>query len=263
MIKETIVDLETCSACCLSCSFCPRQRIRRQNVVIMPDHVKRLAKHVGPGKVVWLSGLGEPLLAFPNDMIQTLKASGAKVFSNSNAAFEKFPATLDACIKAGLSFLNISVYGWDRESYAITTGHDQFEVVQKNVEHAMKVIPTRLSFVQTETSPEDVKERLSFAFWTDRIRLLREHGRADKTNQVPPSVCALCHNYLFVSSDGQALACVNDVEASTPLGTDYEEASKNKAAYPWSFCSKCDCGARYASFKDGFLNRVLNLDGMA
>jgi MoaA/NifB/PqqE/SkfB family radical SAM enzyme len=264
MIKETIVDLETCSACCLSCSFCPRQRIRRRNVTIEPKDVQYLAKHVGPGKVVWLSGLGEPLLDCPDDAIAELKGSGAKVYSNSNAAFPKFKDYLDKCVKAGLSFLNISVYGWDEESYAATSGHDKFKLVQENVAHAIKVLPTRISFVQTETSPEDVKERLSFAFCTERIRLLREHGRADGSPQKPPPQCALCQNYLFITSDGRALPCVNDVEASESFGFQYELAHAIKQQqYPWPFCHKCDCGARFASAKEGFLDRVLSLDGKA
>jgi len=262
MIRETIIDLETCSACCLSCVFCPRDRIRRSKTKILMKDVVSLSKVIGPSNVVWLSGLGEPLLHCPNEEIKVLIKSGAKVYSNSNAAFLNFPKHLYECVANGLSFLNVSVYGWDKESYVKTSQRDVFDLVKENVRIAAQVIPTtRLSFVQTETSPEDVKERLADAFGVDRIRLLREHGRGDGPVVPPPKECALCKNYLFISSDGEVLSCVNDVEASCPLGKNYEMASAMKdKLYPWKICSSCDCGARFASFKENFLRRVLDLD---
>lgn len=263
MIAETIVDLEVTSACCLSCSFCPRNKIKRDNIRINFNHVSKLAESIGLGKIVWLSGLGEPLLICPNLEINRLKATGAKVFSNSNASFSMFPQNLDKCISAGLSFLNVSIYGWDDESYKQTTGVDVFLLVLKNIRHAIKTnIPMRLSYVETESSPKDAKEKISQAFSFDKVRLLKEHGRANCIEQQsPPDKCALCWNYMFISSDGIALPCVNDVEAKHDLGTDYEKVMElKKNRYPWDICAKCDCGGRFASFKPGFLDKVQKLD---
>lgn len=261
MIHEKIIDLETCSACCLACKFCPRSSIKRKNHRIDFKHVARL--NVGQKHVVWLSGLGEPLLFCPDLEVRILKQKGAKVYSNSNAAFAAFQMNLDKCIKVGLSFLNVSVYGWDEESYKDTTGSRAFSRVLANVRHASSAgIPMRLSYVQGKDSPKDVKTRLMEAFDFPKVRLLKEHGRAlDGEHQEAPKRCALCSNYLFVSSDGVVLPCVNDVRMAHPLGSDYDKASSlKKRGYPWDICQKCDCGGRFASDKQGFLKKVFALD---
>jgi MoaA/NifB/PqqE/SkfB family radical SAM enzyme len=218
---------------------------------------------IGPGKIIWLSGLGEPLLLCPNMEIERLKKSKAKVFSNTNAAFQSFPGTLNKCIEAGLSFLNVSVYGWDETSYMETTGQNVFSRVKNNIDHVKKTgLPFRLSYVQTLNCPADIKQKLSDAFKYDRVRLLTEHGRANCVEQQsPPDKCALCQNYLFVSSDGFALPCVNDVSAVNKLGLDYRKVyGRKKDGYPWEMCKKCDCGGRFASAKPGFLEKAFLLD---
>jgi len=261
MIAEKIIDLETCSACCLACNFCPRSSIKRNDHRIDFKHVSRL--NVGPKHIVWLSGLGEPLLTCPDLEVRIVKQKGAKVYSNSNAAFDMFPRNLDRCMKMGLSFVNVSVYGWDQASYKETTNSDSFEIVLKNVKHLKSTgLAMRLSYVQTKSSPKDVKKRIVEAFDVTKVRLLNEHGRAlEGQSCEPPKRCSLCANYLFVSSDGIALPCVNDVRIVHPLGTDYDKVyGLKKLGYPWDICRKCDCGARFASDKEGFMEKISRLD---
>ena len=242
MTRTTIIDIELCSGCTFRCTFCPRDQIRRVGKFMSLDTVSKIAAILDESKIAWFSGLGEPFLN-PNfaEAVRILRGSKARVYSNTNASTEAFKATLHKAMKEGLSFLNVSVYGWTRERYIQTTGQDKFEVVLENVGAAWRSgIPMRLSYVSTRPPAEDdsIKASLRAYFGLIPIRLLRAHGRASGADQEPPLVCGLATNYRFITCDGIVLPCVNDVKAEYPLLSLEEAEEANQTGYPYPICRK-------------------------
>jgi len=204
IIKETIVDLELSSVCNLSCIYCPRDKIKRKRRFIDLSSINQLADHLDPGKIVWFSGMGEPFL-HPDltAIITILRTSGALIYTNTNATAPHFQKTLTAAQQAGLNFVNVSVYGFDTESFQFTSQRDLFLILKENIEFLKASgLPYRLSYVQTEESPPNIKDRLETTFETKHIRLLKQHHRSFAPRPSPKIQCGLAQNYLFISSDG-------------------------------------------------------------
>lgn len=262
-ISEFIVDLELSSICNLNCIFCFRDQIKRTSPFLGEEAVDHLIKHLDGHKVVWFSGMGEPFL-HPHiaAIVAKIKGSGAKIYSNTNGTAPEFKRRLPECIQNGLDFVNVSIYGLDRVFYQGNTGKDVFELVKQNVNFLRESgLSHRISYVCTEATPENIKERLQDIFEVENIRLLSRHhrSRADKES-VFSYRCGLVENYLFISSDGHIFSCVNDVAGINNFGRNIIQAAQAKrAGYPFTICQHCDSGKGRNSLATGFAEKVLNL----
>lgn len=262
MIKEFIIDLELSSVCNLFCVYCPRDKIKRERKFITQNAISQLAKHVGPNKIIWFSGMGEPFLHSKIDLVvEKLKATGAMVYANTNGTALNFKEHLIAAVDAGLDFLNISVYGLDYLSYKNTTTKDLFNQLRENILTIKEtVIPYRISYVANSQTPVNIRAILRTAFGTNNIRILREHHRSFLKNQQKIIDCGLAHNYLFISCDGDVLSCVNDVSGINNFGKDILEGSeKKRSSFPFLNCAHCDSGRGIKSFNEDFMGKILDL----
>ena len=262
-LHETVIDLELTSGCCSNCVFCPRDKIRRQSSMISEDVVAELATHLSSRHVVWFSGMGEPLLhkSFVS-IVKILRWSGCLVYTNTNGMA---PLTEVKLGVAQPDFVNLSLYGLDRESFEKTTGQDGFDLVQARIQWLKTSgLRWRLSYVTEEQDPAkltDIKARLQ-EMSGGNARILTKHSRAfgEEGQQVQP-VCGLCEHYLFVACDGRILSCAHDVSAENAFsGTILWAAQAKRATYPFQNCSRCDSqGLKKKALEPGYFDKVRRL----
>lgn len=133
------INLETTNKCVLSCFMCCQPVIQKQRGFIDIDLVKKIAEDLSeiynpPSDLrVQLIGQGEPLL-HPRifEIIGIVKAKGFRVDFVTNAVLldkEKAKTLLNSPIDE----IEISFYGWDRDSYKKIHGVDNFVKVLQNV----------------------------------------------------------------------------------------------------------------------------------
>ena len=282
LLHETVVDLELTSGCCSNCVFCPRDKIRRLRQTMEMETVADLANHLSPNHVVWLSGMGEPLLH--KDfvaIVRMLRRSGCLVYTNTNGMA---PQTEVKLAVAKPDFVNLSLYGMDRESFKRTTGRDEFELVMARIEWLRTSgLRWRLSYVTGDFNASvraDLKAELD-KMSGGNARLLTAHSRTfgEEGQQVPP-VCGLCEHYLFVACDGRILSCAHDVSAENVFDSKHPRpsrwishrepgnpaegliwASKEKRwEYPFKNCYKCDSqGLKFKALEPGYFDKVRSL----
>lgn len=262
-IEEIIIDLELSSICNLSCIHCPREKIRRKNTLLDWKTVDQLVNCIDSRNVVWFSGMGEPFL-HPQivEIVKKLKSTGAKVYTNTNASIPEFKERMSEAAKKGLDFVNVSVYGFDANTYKKTTKRDLFDTVKENIEFLKQLkMPLRLSYVIAPDSPADIKEKLESVYGTKNIRFLSLHQRSfAKDEQNIVGTCGVAKYYLFISCDGDVFPCVNDVAGENNLGNDILEASKTKKLhYPYDMCKHCNDPHRTIPFQEGYFAKVFDL----
>ena len=178
-LHETVVDLELTSGCCSNCVFCPRDKIRRESPTISEEVVAELASHLSPRHVVWFSGMGEPLLHKDFvSIVKMLRRSGCLVYTNTNGMA---PLTEVKLAVAQPDFINLSLYGLDRESFEKTTGRrDGFDIVQARIQWLRTSgLRWRLSYVTGDFNASvraDLKAKLD-EMSGGNARLLTAHSR--------------------------------------------------------------------------------------
>lgn len=128
--------IETNNACNHKCIFCSNRKMTRRKGNIQPDFLKRILQEAydhGVREVGYYS-TGEPFLNpdLPAH-IKTAKEIGYDyVYLTSNGAL----ATLERvkpCLEAGLDSLKFSVNGYDKETYHLIHGVDDFDRVISNI----------------------------------------------------------------------------------------------------------------------------------
>lgn len=262
MVKDIIIDLELASACNLSCSYCPRSSIKRKTKFVGDEIIENLVECIGSEQIVWFSGLGEPFL-HPRieDITKRLKTSGAKIYSNTNGSISQFEKKIIATRENGLDFVNVSVYGLDNESYKEVTGKPVFDRVRFNIEVLKeREIPFRLSHVTNSNSPLDIKSKLQNTFDTEHIRIWNHHNRALGKSHESTKECGINKYYLFVTSDGNVLPCVNDVLQKHVFGKNFLEASeKKRSGFPYDICKYCDDPMSKVNFDKKYFEKVFKL----
>jgi len=262
-LSEIIIDLELSSLCNLSCTFCPRSKIKRSKHFIDLNTIDSLIPIIDEKHIIWFSGMGEPFL-HPNlpEIIRRIKKSGAKVYTNTNASAPRYKDTLDIAIKEGLDYVNISIYGHDNESYKTNTRKNVFDRVLDNVKFLQNLkVPYRISYVaSSEVNKNELRKKLEDVFGTDKIRLPQLHHRSFSSREQSISECALAQFYLFISSDGNVFSCVNDVSGENNFGKDiYTAAGEKRKEYPFKICVYCDEPHRTIPYKEDYFQRVFDL----
>ena len=275
MLHETVVDLELTCSCCSNCSFCPREKIRRLRQMIRMETVESLARYLSPDHVVWFSGMGEPLVHKEFvAIVRTLKGTGCLVYTNTNGMAPEMEVKLAV---AKPDFVNLSLYGLDRESFKITTGRDMFNVVKERILWLQTSgLKWRLSYVTEEKDParvEELKARLQ-DMSSGNARVLTKHSRSfGAEGQEVPKVCGLCDRYLFLACDGRILSCAHDVAAENSYNPeDYEvgpdgledriiwASAEKRMDYPFASCSRCDSnGLKYKALEPDYFDKVKRL----
>ena len=262
--QPPLFDLELVSACNQVCAFCPRDALRRRDAFMSEDTFAAVVDFLPPDAVVMVSGMGEATLhpRLPA-WIARLSDRGISCCLVTNGT-RLTPRLQDALKDAGIAQIQVSLHGIQSTAVArvVPRGARPAKVLD-NLGHLVKLrrsgLRVRLNFVETaDNAPEragvaSLASRHGFEFFWRR-----QHGRAGLVGTGQPVAgppgCGIFAWVTFITSDGDLLPCVNDVSATSPLGTVREDtwpqvrARKRELVAEGRFfemCSTCDDDYRW------------------
>ncbi len=136
-LKFSEVRIENTNRCGFRCFFCPRdEQTRLQGTMPLSDLtlvLDRVEMHEG---LVDLHGFGEPLL--DKELIEKIKLIGARwplaeprFYSTLGVKVQ--PGFFQDLIAAGLRHMEVSFYGFDRDSYREAHGADRYDLARQNL----------------------------------------------------------------------------------------------------------------------------------
>lgn len=153
-----VVYIETSAVCNLKCNFCPTNSKKYletlKNTKIMTfeqfkkivDDLKEFDEKI---KIIWLNGLGEPLLNKDFcKMVRYLKESDVceKITVISNGTFLSKELS-DELVETGLDSFRLSLYGLDEDEYKKTCLSDvKFNQLYNNIKYFYEVSRNKIEF---------------------------------------------------------------------------------------------------------------------
>lgn len=239
------VRIENTNRCGYHCFFCPREKLDREQGFMSVEDLElvldRVGKHAGS---VDLHGFGEPLLD------RRLPAKVARVRERWPAAETRIYSTLGVKLPpgyfeelsaAGLGQIEVSFYGFDRQTYRQVHGRDAYDLARSNLERLCAVqrrSPGRLQVVvRAFPSHPEVRQPGADAWkirelrrWLDslgvtvyRERDLHNYGNGRGYNPPgQPGVCSVAWGFrrrvLQVTWDLDVIPCCFDFNAEVKLG---------------------------------------------
>lgn len=238
------VRIENTDHCGYSCFFCPREQLTRPRGFMSLEDLELVLFRVGvhDGRVD-LHGFGEPLL---DRLLPAKVALVRERWPRSQPTLYStlgVPVTagyLGDLVSAGLSHVEVSFYGADRDSYACAHGVDRFDTARANLEtlaHLARIHPSLKVVVRAFPAHDTVKPpessdkaRQGLLDWmeslgleTFRERALHNYGSGRAYN--PPGAKAPCSvtwglrsRILQVTWDLDVIPCCFDFNAEVKLG---------------------------------------------
>ena len=239
------VRIENTNRCGYHCFFCPREeQTRTQGVMSLADLeliIDRVGEHEG---IVDLHGFGEPLLD------KSLLEKIALVKERWPLAQPRFYSTLGVKVEAdyfqrllaaGLRYVEVSFYGFDRESYRESHGSDRYELARENLialcearnsfsgnfEIVVRAFPAHDEIKQPGASSSRLRE---FRDWLDdldvtlfRERDLHNYGRGRQYNEAGNTTpCSVVWGFrrrvLQITWDLYVIPCCFDFNAEVRFG---------------------------------------------
>lgn len=243
LFKE--VRIENTNACGYKCVMCPREKQTRQ-IGYMPIEdleivLDRLASFSGD---FHLHGFGEPLLDRSlTKKIQLVKENFPQaqtcIFSTLGVRLSE--ERLKDLALSGLDFLNVSLYGFSKDSYAKVHGFAGFELVKSNLLSLSQFIKEEKSRLRVHVkvpSPQvasslpmvETAEAVSFCNWVESLGLeiavwetVHNYGdgrayNEPKQNRLCPVIEGMRRNILHVTWDLRVIPCCYDFNATIPFG---------------------------------------------
>jgi MoaA/NifB/PqqE/SkfB family radical SAM enzyme len=244
-LKFSEIRIENTNHCGYHCFFCPREELTRDQGVMPIEDLSLILDRVGNHEgLVDLHGFGEPLLD------KLLPEKIALVASRWPRAEPRFYSTLGVKVQtgyfsklvdAGLRHVEVSLYGFDPESYRQAHGADRYQMARENLtqlcatqhDSAGKLNVVVRAFPKHDTikQPGVNQERLAeFHQWLDglgvnivRERDLHNYGNGRAYNQPGTNVpCSVVWGYrrrvLQITWDLCVTPCCFDFNAEVKLG---------------------------------------------
>jgi Iron-sulfur cluster-binding domain/Radical SAM superfamily len=244
-LKFSEVRIENTNRCGYRCFFCPREeQTRAQGVMPFEDLaliVDRVGEHDG---IVDLHGFGEPLLD------KSLVEKIALIKRRWPCASPRFYSTLgvkvgpdyfNRLLECGLKYVEVSFYGFDRESYRQAHGSDHYDLARENLinlcavrdaldgdcEIVVRAFPKHDKIKQPGTTAIRLQE---FREWLDclgvaviRERDLHNYGRGRAYNESRDNTsCSVVWGFrrrvLQVTWDLYVIPCCFDFNADVRFG---------------------------------------------
>jgi MoaA/NifB/PqqE/SkfB family radical SAM enzyme len=140
MKNLTSVRLEATNNCAYRCVMCPHNAMSRKRGFLSTDDLEFVLKNIhayNPDYAgdINLQGTGEPFLdnALPQKVeLIKCRLPEARVWLITTLGVPRPKEWFTALIDAGLSYLAVSCYGYDRNSYQKAHGADNFDLVMNN-----------------------------------------------------------------------------------------------------------------------------------
>jgi radical SAM protein with 4Fe4S-binding SPASM domain len=193
------VRIENTNACGYRCYMCPREKqTRKIGFMTVEDFNLALSKLPSSIKRMHLHGYGEPLLdPTLNQKVQKASVLGYQTYIFSTLGLELCDEKIDDLITSGLSYLRVSLYGFDENSYKKIHGTNKLELVLKNLgklKHRMEKVNSNLDIL-IQLTPEKEMLRLGLD-----LNLIKAFLNKIKSFGFPTSANEDWHNY----GDGRA-----------------------------------------------------------
>ena len=135
------VGLELTNYCGYNCVFCPREQMTRPKGVMSEEDIRLVASRLGvqasKKMVVWTDGMGEVLLLDDFfDKIRQIRQCmpNCMPIVVSTLGYEKDDAFWDEFLRVGIKRIQVSIYGYDDETYKLLHGADRLQLVRKNLD---------------------------------------------------------------------------------------------------------------------------------
>lgn len=265
------IDLELSGHCNASCVFCPREKMSREKSLLSKDTFEILLQEVsvirpeGP-KGILFCGFGEPLLnkslcQFADRINDVLPDTLVVVVSNASALDKE---TCDAILASNIFTFSCSMYSTNKEKYEASMRGLDFESVmhwmtylaERHMETGLQISLTYLKDTQTEREIEEYCQ-----YWKQlgvqvgEIMLHNRGGFLDTPGDFKKRQrkrCSLFNTRLFVAGNGDVLACCQDLDGQSKLGTIGKDSLhsilvKKKAMIEkeqlFPMCAKCNDAA--------------------
>ncbi len=271
------IDIELSGVCNARCTFCPRDKMSREQVIMSPATFSTILEGIslirpsGP-KVMYFCGLGEPLLnpyifQFAERLSQAFPLTHLVITTNGSALNK---IVCDKLLAANVHTLSCSFQSLDstiHESTMQGVNHSNILYwLNYLAENARKNdLKLSISYVQ---SGQDVSESLKLReYWTTRgVRVFENilHNRGgtlDDNRGVPKErqQCLLFNSRVFIAANGDLLACCNDLDASTSIGNISLNSLKEILARKWRIIEshKLFSVCRYCNDRAGSADAVV------
>jgi MoaA/NifB/PqqE/SkfB family radical SAM enzyme len=233
-----VVELELTTECNVACVFCPREALKRSGGRLSEGDFLPILENLGEGAgkgMLLFSGFGEPM-KHEEIAVFVRHAKDAGWFCGITTNGTLFSVTaMKRLLSAGLDVLQVSLHAFTALTYSRVVKKSSYEGVVKNVEAIMPLCEGRIVLALNFTvTPWNRQETRDFAsYWQGRgvshINFSRCHNRGGHFRGLrqalgPPSPsgmaerCWSYHNALYVTWEGQLLACCNDLTGETNRG---------------------------------------------
>ena len=268
--QPLFVEVEPTASCMLRCSFCPRDRLTRPETKLEFADLVIILKNLGepfPASMLMFSGLGEPLI-HPRivSLVKEAKRAGwvCGLTTNGILLSERMAGEL----VAGLDVLQISLHATTEETHQQMAGGGPLADLVARIRSAVSICRERVVLALDYTmTPHNRAEMSAFAsFWQREgidcinFSLCHSRGGALLTNtdlQARRSrrvawPCWCLRHALFISCQGELLACCNDLSGESRRGDLrlqrldeilLQESTQGRTP-PHEICKACDFSFR-------------------
>lgn len=264
LARQPLIDLELVSACNVTCTFCPRSEMLRENHKMDEKTFSAVENFLPPDAIIMFSGLGDSLL-HPKlvTWVKRLTSRGHSTCLITNGVLLT-PERQQSLISAGIAQFQISLHGLDEQTVSriVHVGacpsrvHSNLEYLAQNKPEHLRV---RINFVETKTNHHARLEVENFATQQGfEFFYRREHTRGGSLSggRIPHSHgdCGIFASVTFITCDGIVLPCVNDVSGIGAYGSVHELSWSDVLAWKkhtvktgrwFSVCNNCDDDYRW------------------
>lgn len=261
------IDIELSGACNARCSFCPRDKMMREKKNMPPEVLEKLIREIafirpdGP-KAIFFSGFGEPLLNenlfLFAQMITDAFPKVDLILVSNGGLLDK--GICDQLLESSIHTFSCSFQSLDKrfhESRMVGVEHDNVlrwlnYLAENGRCDGIKIATTCVVTDQDEKELQELrsywgKRGVSFEEGQlhNRGGFLGEAGTAERWHQQ----CMLFNSRIFIAGNGDLLACCNDIDGSTKLGSIVEQSLQEillkkievvKSRKLFSICSRCN-----------------------
>lgn len=265
-----VIEIELSALCNIRCRVCPRTAITRPKGRMQKSTFDDLVNWLPNGIGVGFSGMGEPLL---NESVVTylsvLKKKNIQVIIKTNGLLLT-PTLLDKLIAAGVWHIQISVHSGIREEYEQRMTGAKYDTLIEVLENVSRTAnaPVSIYTINDINDPQNVEsvkqlsEQYHVPFFSGEI-----HSRAGSLYKPENEAqlrsgefeCRIFPKIIFITWDGNILACSHDLEGKTNLGNLRDISFKELKLKKWDIiksgnwfpiCKDCDDQLRYTFFSE-------------
>ena len=265
MIKTApFFDVELSSNCNVHCLMCPRRELKRTSSLMEKGLMYRLADWFPSQAKVMLAGLGEPIL-HPKifEFLFALKKRGIETGITTNGLLLS-PEVVSKLIESHVDLIQISFHATSKEQYNKIVKGGSFNKLMNNLSYlSEKVIhcdQVKLTATVQKDNENDIEriKHIADSFGFD-LFLRNCHSRAGANYDFScsfkhPAACGIFSKVSFIDSDGNILACCQDLKSQIRLGhidqSSFSEILNKKKKIiegnrGFSICRHCDDDYRY------------------